>query len=262
MAATPGCPDLEERELAVWRRIVNVFSTKMSAHQGKSLARQDFHARHARYAWGGLLAVSAWLGVLMLDTRFVRVPGDVGHPSSWRMPVRWRSVHGASPQRVVREADPSLLAPFLDAALALQAEGARALTTSCGFLIRFQDALQAALDIPVWTSSLLLLPHLPRPGVITVDAAALELDVPVEGLEAGGTLQRTLLDDLPTLDEPAAQAETVAAARRLVARHPEVEHIVLECTNLPPYAAAVERATGRPVHHLMSLVHERWEALP
>jgi hypothetical protein len=204
-----------------------------------------------------------WLGILMLQTRFPRPPGDVGHPASWRMPVRYRTVAGASPQRVVREADPSLLAPFIDAARALQAEGASAITTSCGFLVRHQDALQAALDVPVWTSSLLALPTLSRPGVITVDAQSLALNdgTPVEGLAPGCALQRMLLDDLPSLDARAAQADTVAAATRLVQRHADIESLVLECTNLPPYAAAVQRATGRPVHHLMTFVHERWEPL-
>jgi hypothetical protein len=205
------------------------------------------------------VSVPRWLGILMLETRFPRVPGDVGHPASWRMPVVYRTVRGATPQRVVREADTSLLAPFIEAARTLQAEGAAALTTSCGFLRRHQHELQAALEIPVWTSSLLWLDTLPRPGVITVDAASLGLHgVPVEGLEPGCALQRTLLDDLPTLDAAAAERDTVAAARRLLARHPQVEQIVLECTNLPPYAQAIERATGRPVHHLMTLVHERW----
>jgi Asp/Glu/hydantoin racemase len=205
-----------------------------------------------------------WLGILMLETRFPRPPGDVGHPASWRMPVRYRTVAGASPQRVVREADPALLAPFVDAARALQADGASAITTSCGFLVRFQGALQAALDVPVWASSLLALPSLARPGVITVDAtslAGLVGDTPVEGLAPGCSLQRTLLDDLPALDPQAAEADTVAAAQRLVQRHPDIESLVLECTNLPPYAAAVQRATGRPVHHLMTFVHERWELL-
>jgi hypothetical protein len=206
-----------------------------------------------------------WLGVLMLDTRFPRPPGDVGHPASWQMPVRYRRVAGASPQRVVREADPALLAPFVDAARALQAEGASAITTGCGFLIRFQTEMQAALDVPVWTSSLLALPALQQPGVVTVDAqglAGLAGDTPVEGLAPGCALQRTLLDDLPTLDMAQAEADTVAAAQRLVQRHPAIESLVLECTNLPPYAAAVQRATGRPVHHLMTFVHERWKALP
>jgi hypothetical protein len=205
----------------------------------------------------------ATLGILMLDTRFPRVPGDVGHAASWKMPVRYRTVHGASAQRVVREGDPSLLRPFIEAARALEAEGAKAITTSCGFLLRWQGELQAAVNVPLWTSSLLLLPSLQRPGVITVDAQSLKLDgaTPVEGLMPGCALQRTLLDDLPTLDEQQAEADAVAAAVRLVQRHPQVECLVLECTNLPPYAAAIERATGRPVHHLMTLVHERWEQL-
>jgi hypothetical protein len=212
------------------------------------------------------------LGVLMLQTRFPRPPGDVGHPASWAMPVRWRVVEGASPRRVVREGDPALLQPFVDAGRALVAEGARAITTSCGFLVAFQAELQAALPVPVWTSALLKLPELDAPGVVTVDAASLgaahlraagaNADTPVEGLAAGCTLQRTLLDDLPDLDAAAAEADVVAAARRLVAREPTLRTLVLECTNMPPYAAAVRAATGRPVHHLMTLVHERWQALP
>jgi hypothetical protein len=210
----------------------------------------------------------SFLGVLMLETRFPRLPGDVGHAASFAMPVRYLTVPGASPVRVVRTQDPALLEPFVAAARQLVDAGARAVTTSCGFLVQHQAALQAALPVPVWTSALLKLPELRRPGVLTVDAGALgpaqlaaagaAPDTPVEGLPAGGSLQRTLLEDRPTLDAEAAEAETVGAARHLVARHPGVDAIVLECTNLPPYAAAIERATGRPVHHLMTLVHERW----
>lgn len=214
----------------------------------------------------------SFLGILMLETRFPRPPGDVGHPASWHMPVRYRTVEGASPQRVVREGDPALLQPFVDAGRALVAEGARALTTSCGFLVAFQAELQAALPVPVWTSSLLALPALDAPGVITVDAASLgpvhlraagaPEGTPVEGLAPGCPLQRTLLEDRAELDAAAAEADVVAAARRLFARVPTLRTLVLECTNMPPYAAAVQAATGLPVHHLMTHVHERWNALP
>lgn len=203
----------------------------------------------------------------MLDTRFPRVPGDVGHAASFTMPVRYAVVQGASPQRVVRERDPALLQPFIDTARTLVAGGARAITTSCGFLVQFQAALQAALPVPVWTSSLLLLPELDAPGVLTVDADSLLAtgvigDVPVEGLAPGCSLQRTLLDDLPALDTAAAEADVVAAALRLQLRYPGVRSLVLECTNMPPSAAAVQAATGLPVHHLLTLVHQRWKALP
>jgi hypothetical protein len=211
-----------------------------------------------------------WLGILMLDTRFPRVAGDAGRVDSWRMPARLRVVQGASPQRVVHDADPALLAPFLDAARRLVDEGAAALTTSCGFLVHFQQALQAAVPVPVWSSSLLAVPALPRPGVITVagdalgalhlQAAGAPLDTPVEGLAPGCRLQVSLLQNLPTLDVAAAQADVVAAAQRLCRRHPDVTSLVLECTNMPPYAAAVTQATGLPVVDLLSFVHERWTA--
>ena len=52
----------------------------------------------------------------------------------------------------------------------------------------------------------------------------------------------------------------MTAAPRLVQRHPGVATIVLECTNLPPVAAAIEAATGRPVRHLIEFVSGRWAA--
>jgi hypothetical protein len=211
------------------------------------------------------------LGVLMLDTRFPRLPGDAGNPQSWPMPVRFAVVQGASPQRVVREGDPALLEPFVEAAQRLVQAGASAITTSCGFLVQFQAALQGALPVPVWTSSLLKLPELEAAGVITVDAQALSAahllaagagaDTPVEGLASGCSLQNTLLHDLPQIDPAAAELDVTAAALRLVRRVPAVRSLVLECTNMPPYAAAVQRATGRPIHHLLSLVTERWNHL-
>lgn len=212
------------------------------------------------------------LGVLMLDTCFPRPLGDVGHPASFDMPVRYQVVRGATASRVVHaQADASLLQPFILAGQDLVAQGARALTTSCGFLVRFQHSLQAALPVPVWTSALLKLPELANPGVITVNAQALgpadmqaaggAADTPVEGLEVGCALQQTLLRDLPHLDLAQAQDDVVASAQRLIARCPQVQNLVLECTNMPPYADAVAQATGRPVHHLMTLVHERWKRL-
>jgi hypothetical protein len=211
------------------------------------------------------------LGILMLDTHFPRLAGDIGHPQTFPFAVQRRLVQGASPRRVVRERDPALLAPFIAAARRLvDDEGATAITTSCGFLVLWQRELQAALPVPVWTSSLLLLPDLPHAGVVTVDAAALtpahlaaagaEPTTPVEGLAPGCALQRSLLDDLPELDADDARAQVVAAAERLLRREPALTDIVLECTNMPPYAQAVRRATGRRVHDITTLIARRFTA--
>lgn len=211
------------------------------------------------------------LGILMLQTRFPRPPGDVGNPVSFRFPVAYRVVRGADPASVVRGRDARLVEPFVQAGLELVCEGATALSTSCGFLARWQLELRGALPVPVWSSALLALPALPRPGVITIEAASLtpahfegvgaDPATPVEGITPGSPLHRTLLEDRAELDVQDAERQVLAAGARLLARHPELQSLVLECTNLPPYAAALQAATGRPVHHIVSLLHERMAAL-
>ena len=217
------------------------------------------------------------LGVVMLDTRFPRLAGDIGNPATFSFPVRYRVVAGASPSRVVLSADRSLLVPFIAAAQALEAEGCAAIATSCGFLALFQRELQAGVGVPVWTSSLLLLPELQaalpagrRVGVVTADAASLTAahlaaagaaeDTPVEGLSPDSPFHATLLDNRPELDAGLAEAATVAAALRLANRFQELGAIVLECTNMPPYAEAVRAATGLPVHDITTLIAARFPA--
>jgi len=216
------------------------------------------------------------LGILMLHTRFPRPPGDVGHPASFGFAVRHRVVEGAAPARVVRgpAGDAELLARFIAAGRALVEEGAVALGTSCGFLARWQRELQAALPVPVWTSALLELPRLAplRCGVITIEAASLtgahfeavgaDPATPVESITPGSALHRTLLQDLPELDETDARAQVLAAGARLLRREPGLQALVLECTNLPPYAGALRAATGLPVHDVVTMLTARMAALP
>lgn len=98
---------------------------------------------------------SAAIGILMLDTIFPRIPGDVGNPDTFAFPVKYKVVKGASPQKVVVDADPHLLQPFITAAHELVETGANAISTSCGYLAIFHRELVHALDVPVFTSSLL-----------------------------------------------------------------------------------------------------------
>ncbi len=209
----------------------------------------------------------------MLQTRFPRPPGDVGHAGTFCFPVRRLVVAGATPSHVVRSDDAAVVQPFIAAGQRLVNEGALAIGTSCGFLARWQRELQAALPVPVWSSSLLWLAELAprRCGVITIEAASLgaahfeavgaDPATPCEGITPGSALHRTLLEDLPTLDETDAQAQVIAAGRRLLEREPTLQALVLECTNLPPYAKALQQAIGLPVHDIVSLLETRMAAL-
>lgn len=215
------------------------------------------------------------LGVLMLDTHFPRVPGDVGNAATWPVPVKYTVVRGAIGTEVVRDLRPDrLLEPFTQAAMELERGGVSLITTSCGFLVLFQQELQARLRVPILTSSLLqvpwllaLLPPERQIGVLTIEreslsprhlAAAGVADperVPIVGIdEAGGYFSSQILGDQPELDVERAAREHETATRLMLERHPNVAAIVLECTNMPPYAGRIRALSNLPVYDLTTLI--------
>src|SRR5438552_7850947 len=133
-----------------------------------------------RIAWGGKTLYGASVGILMLEARFPRIPGDMGNGLTWPFPVLYKVVPGASPRRVVFEKAEGLLDGFLDAAAELVRLGADGITTTCGFLSLYQREISAHVGVPVATSSLMqiplierVLPPKKRVGVLTVSAASL-----------------------------------------------------------------------------------------
>ena len=229
---------------------------------------------------GGFNQYGFTVGILMLDTRFPRIPGDMGNAATFPFPVRYHRVGGAAPDLVVRRGAEGLLPDFVEGARALEREGVGAITTNCGFLVKYQRDLAAAVAVPVFTSSLLLVPlvhrMLPagrRVGLMTVNAASLgpehlagagigpDLPLAVAGMEGEKEFTRVLLDDELELDVDLAREEHVRVARRLVAEHPDIGAIVLECTNMPPYTADIQRETRRPVFDITSLVRMAHDAL-
>ena len=229
---------------------------------------------------GGQNLYGFTVGILVLDTQFPRIVGDMGNALTFDFPVRYHRISGASPDLVVRKSAWDLLPAFIEGARFLEREGVGAISTNCGFLSKFQKQMAAAVKVPVFTSSLMLVPLVHRMlapgravGILTVDASSLtsehfagagigpEVPTVVAGLEGEKEFTRVLLDDLLTLDVVAAREEHVRVARRLVADHPEVGAIVLECTNMPPYRADVQRATGLPVFDIVTLVRMGHDAL-
>lgn len=220
---------------------------------------------------GGKALYGAAVGILMLEARFPRIPGDMGNALTWPFPVHYRIVREATPDRAVRQGASGLLDAFIAAGRELVADGVDGITTNCGFLSLFQRDLQAALQVPVAASSLMqvplvdrLLPPGKRAGILTISAGSLTgahlaaagcpADTPVMGTEGGREFTRAILDNEEALDVTAARADNVEAAQALLARNPEVGAIVLECTNMVPYAADIRAATGVPVYSIESFV--------
>ena len=214
----------------------------------------------------GMIFPDGFLGVLMLDTQFPRPEGDIGHPSAFNVPTRRCVISGAWPEKIVQSGaglrKGRVVTPMLQLVRRLEHDGARAITTSCGFLVLLQKEMQAAVKVPVITSSLLQLPGLltlhGKVGVLTISAGKLGAehlraagvptrrlpDVVVQGVDAQGEFARAILGNRVDMDLDKAGADVVAAAVALKQREPLLVCVVLECTNMPPYRAAIEAATG------------------
>jgi len=223
-------------------------------------------------AKGGKAIYGVPLGILMLEARFPRIPGDMGNGTTWPFPVFYRLVRGASPEKVVLKGASGLLDDFILAARDLVSQGAEAITTNCGFLALFQNELAQAVQVPVATSSMMQVPWIQatlpankRVGIVTVSASTLTpahlqgagvlLDTPGEGTENGKEFFRVLIKaEKDDLDVDLARQDVMNAALALVAKNPDIGAIVLECTNMCPYAAAVQEATGLPVYDIYSMI--------
>ncbi len=225
-----------------------------------------------RIARGGKAVYGAPLGILMLEAKFPRIPGDMGNATTWPFPVLYRVVTGASPEKVVLKGAEGLLPDFIAAAQDLVRLGAEAITTNCGFLSLFQTELSAAVNVPVATSALMQVPWvqatLPpgkRVGIVTVSKATLTprhlaaanvpRDTPIAGTENGKEFFRVLIKAEKTdMDIDLAERDVVEAGVNLAKAHPEIGALVLECTNMPPYAAALQAACGLPVYDIYTMI--------
>jgi Asp/Glu/hydantoin racemase len=216
------------------------------------------------------------LGVVMLETRFPRPPGDIGNPASFPFPTLYRTAIEARVATVVTADPPSdqVIRGVAREAARLAADGADLVATSCGFLAPAQDEIQRQIAVPVLSSALVLLPEIRARhgdgliGVLTIDSRRLARHhfgpyyappIAIEGVESGHELHRVISEDRPALDEERAAQDVLDAATRLLDRAPDVTAILFECTNFAPYRARVAAATGLPVYDLRTAILQRAE---
>lgn len=218
------------------------------------------------------------LGILELDEgRPPRAPclgpraGSFLNPATFSRPIITEMVKGALPEIVIR-GDASLEEACVTAARRLVARGAHVISADCGFFIRHQAAISAAVDVPVVTSSLLLIPmllrQLPRRkkiAVLTADSRHCSEDllgletcadrarVVIGGIEDGDYMRNTLARPFVRTDLDQIEREVHACVARLHAEHPEIGMLLFECTGFPVVTKALRRTVGLPIYDITDL---------
>jgi hypothetical protein len=202
--------------------------------------------------------------------------GNSTNPDTYRFPVRFCRIAGANVETVLENPSREVLSGMIAESRRLVSEGVRAITTSCGFNAVFQRELADALsDLPVqvFTSSLLLVPLAMRfmserkkIGIITAKRAALKEGhfrasgfaatdrILVFGLEKCPEWNKIFSAPNEDIDIGVVRAEILGTAKEAVRDNPEIGAIVLECTDLPPFADGIRSATRLPVYDFTTIV--------
>ncbi len=217
------------------------------------------------------------IGILLNRTRAPLLPGNVGNASTYSFPVRiknnkdfpsdwWYDEEGPSPRREKK---------FIEAARKLEQEGVRAITTGCGYYAVFQEEASKHLTVPLFTSPLLLVPLVSRMigrknkvGILASGRGALKdpflrnvgidesVPIAIAGMEemeefpAVFNREERLVTDTKVLEK-----EVVTVAAKLVKENPDIGAIVLECSDMPPFAAAVQETVNLPVFDFITLIN-------
>lgn len=216
--------------------------------------------------------MTASIGVLCLETAFTKIPGHIRNPATFDFPVVYKVVTGATPERVVSQGDPALIEPFIEAARELADAGVAAITSGCGFLVLFQRQLAAAVDIPLYASSLIQLPMVARMlrpdqvvGLLVAKAESLTKahlaaiggdDVPVRvaGMAGSQEFREVMLEGQRIeLDTERLRGEVIAQAEQLAAGEGDLGAVVIECTDLVPFSRDIQERLGVPVFDIVTL---------
>lgn len=225
---------------------------------------------------GGYTNYGQDIGILMLDTVFPRLPGDIGNARSYiNIPVRYKTVKNAYASKVMgKEPKAELIAPFIEAAKELEAEGVKAITTSCGFLAAFQRILADSVNVPVFTSALMLAPLVhtminsnKKIGIFTERAwnmdenhfkqvgwSSKDIPVCVSGMPEGSPFPALFCDGGIEEDFEVLEECMIELTTRHMKEHPDTGAIIFECTNFGPFSRKVQDIAKVPVFGINQLL--------
>lgn len=222
----------------------------------------------------GQVAYGFSVGILCLEYHLPFIPGDVANASTYDFPVLFKEVSGASGDAVIVRQDATIVQNFIDAAQELVKQGAKAITSDCGYIGQCQDEVAASVPVPVFLSSLLQVPMVVsmlgpgrRLGVMVANGPSVtdgflkkvgiadRSRVYFRGLEDKPNFRKSVLEENGTLDSDAVKQEVVETALEMQEDEPETGAILMECSDLPPYSAAVQAATGLPIFDWIGFIN-------
>jgi len=222
------------------------------------------------------------VGILLFGQWFQNIPqpGHQTYAPTYDFPVRFKFVDQPFGPEGLHGGNPDWrgwnLPEWQRCAKELEADGVRAIVGGCGISGNMQSLLTAAVNIPVYTSSVLFAPLIYRGlkpgskiGILTVSSAILtardnilfrecgiddSIPIVIAGLNESEDAEVWLSTVTPEFDAQKVQQAVVNTAVKMVNENPDIATIVIECTDMTPYSAAIRAATQRPVFDAVDMV--------
>ena len=209
------------------------------------------------------------LGILLLNLVETHVPGDTANVTTYDYPVLMKVVEAAD-VNLVTHGDKSIEKDIVAAAQELERMGVKAISSNCGFMLHYQDAVRNAVNIPVYMSSLLQLPTIARsmrsdqkiavltawtdrltPEVLRLSGLPDDVEVVTNSIQTTSEFLNMGVEDL---DTNAFGNRLEEAARELFNSNDNIGALLLECAVYTPYASRLQKAFNVPVYDFISLI--------
>ena len=225
------------------------------------------------YITKGQLISGHSVGIMVQDVHYPLLPGNVVNAYTYDFPVRYQVVPGANQARM-HTGDTTLIPSLIETAKLLELEGCRAVCGACGYFGHFQKQIADQVDIPVYLSSIVQVPWIcvglksnQKVGILCADrknltkklfdACSVSNDYYERCCVAGaGDLPEfsALLERRGHFDNGKLKLELINLAKELISNNPDIGAILLECSDMPPYAADIQRNLNIPVYDFISMI--------
>ena len=229
--------------------------------------------------YAGRAVYGATVGILQLPANIPMLPGDMGNPTTFNFPVLYELIEEIDPFWVLAaEPHPVVLEKCIAACKRLTVQGVRSIIGNCGFFANYQPEVSKSLDpgVQFFNGSLMQVPMLltsvgsdKKVGVLTANA---ELLIPSPALKNCGVsaedMNRVVIfgaehcvqmnyvtGEKGAFNPKALEKELVDLAVEMVKKHPDIGAVVLECTEFPPYAHAIQNAIRRSVWDFVTMTN-------
>jgi len=221
------------------------------------------------------------IGIIVLGVWYPLVSGNVANATTFSFPVHYKLIEGGLSDKILSpEPVPVLSEQTIAAGKELEQQGCRAIVGACGYFANYQPEVAAALNVPCFLSSLMQIPMISRSlkpgqkvGIICADGDAL---APAPALENCGVNDRSTVviagaqglsqmqninQDTGHLNSAKFEQELVDLSKQTVSENPDIGAILLECSDMPPYAWAIQKAVRLPVFDFTTMINWVYDAV-